>query len=113
MKASKDLVAASATPIILSVLLEGESYGYEIIRRVRMLSAGTLDWSEGMVYPALRRLEERGLLKARWVAADGERRRRYYSITTRGREELAAEREVWRTINSALVRLWRPHEWPA
>ena len=104
----KDLTAASATPMILSVLLGGESYGYEIIRTVRALSHNHLDWSEGMVYPALRRLEQKGLLKSRWVDSEAGPRRKYYSLTRRGRVALERERDAWMTVNAALQTLWGP-----
>ena len=103
----KDLVAASATPLILSVLLGGESYGYEIIREVRMLSGNQLDWSEGMIYPALRRLEEKGMLRSRWVESEAGPRRKYYSITRRGRAALADEKDAWMTVHSTLQALWK------
>jgi PadR family transcriptional regulator PadR len=102
----KDLVAASATPLILSVLLAGESYGYEIIRQVHTLSRDRLDWSEGMIYPALRRLEQRGLLKSRWVESEAGPRRKYYSITKRGRTALQGEKDAWLTVHSTLQALW-------
>ncbi len=113
MKIDKELIAASTTPLILSVLLEGESYGYEIIKKVKEASDATIDWSEGMVYPALRRLEDQGLLEARWVTPDSGRRRRYYSLTPKGRKALAAERQAWLSVHCTLTRLWRPHPWPA
>lgn len=107
----KDLVAASATPLILSVLLGGESYGYEIIRQVRVLSDNQLGWSEGMIYPALRRLEEKGMLRSRWVESEAGPRRKYYSITRRGKTALAEEKDAWMTIHSTLQALWNiePH----
>ena len=103
----KDLVAASATPLILSVLLGGESYGYEIIRQVRVLSDNQLGWSEGMIYPALRRLEEKGMLRSRWVESEAGPRRKYYSITRRGKTALAEEKDAWMTIHSTLQALWK------
>lgn len=111
MKLSKDLVAASATPLILSVLLQGESYGYEIIRRVRALSGSTIEWSEGMVYPALRRLEREDLLKARWVVSDAGRRRRYYKLTAKGVTSLEGERRAWLSVHNVLSRLWNSEPW--
>ena len=109
----KDLVAASATPLILSVLLDGENYGYEIIRRVKAVSGDQLDWSESMLYPALRRLEDRGLLKSRWVASESGPNRKYYAITRQGRSALAAERDAWMTIHTTLQALWGPKPCPA
>jgi PadR family transcriptional regulator PadR len=60
----KDLVAASATPLVLAILSEGDSYGYAIIKRVGELSGGELQWTDGMVYPLLHRLERNGLVDA-------------------------------------------------
>ena len=60
MDIGKDLVAASATPLVLSILSEGESYGYAIIKRVDELSGGELQWTDGMLYPVLHRLERNG-----------------------------------------------------
>jgi len=63
----KELVAASAEPLILSLLARGESYGYAIIQEVKARSGGKLQWTDGMLYPVLHRMEHRGLIKARWV----------------------------------------------
>lgn len=107
---SKKLVAAASTPLILAVLSEGESWGYAILRRIRALSAGRLDWNEGMLYPVLHRLERDGLVEASWGVSEENRKRRYYRVTARGREVLAAEREQWLTVHRALVDAWEaPH----
>ncbi|MCJ7804209.1 PadR family transcriptional regulator, partial [Patescibacteria group bacterium] len=63
---SKDLVAASAKTIILSLLLTGENYGYQIIKRVRRVSGGALDWSNAMLYPVLHQMEKDGLIRSQW-----------------------------------------------
>jgi DNA-binding PadR family transcriptional regulator len=102
---SKELVAASSRPIILSILAKGESYGYEIIQRVRVLSDEKLQWTDGMLYPILHRLEDAGLVRSRWGRSDSGRRRRYYSITASGKRALAAELRDWTVVNSAVVRL--------
>ena len=60
MDMGKDLVAASATPLVLAILAEGDSYGYAIIKRVAELSGGHLQWTDGMLYPVLHRLERQG-----------------------------------------------------
>ena len=67
---SKDLVAASATPLVLAILAEGDSYGYAIIKRVAELSGGHLQWTDGMLYPVLHRLERQGLVAAKWSASE-------------------------------------------
>src|SRR6185295_9554700 len=80
----KDLVAASATPLVLSILAEGESYGYAVLRRVRELSGGELDWTDGMLYPLLHRLHRLGYVTTEWRTPPEGRRRRYYAITDAG-----------------------------
>jgi len=99
---SKDLVAASATPLVLGILAGGDSYGYAIIRDIRDRSRGTLEWTEGMLYPVLHRLEAQGLVVARWEGEEGERRRKYYRITDEGRAALAALLAQWRAVDEAV-----------
>jgi len=107
MEISKDLIAASSTPLLLAILAEEDSYGYAIIQRVRELSGGRMEWTDGMLYPVLHRLERLGHIEARWEVAESGRRRKYYRITSRGRARLAKEREQWRTVNSTLRGFWR------
>src|ERR1044072_7995678 len=92
MDFGKDLVAASATPLVLAILAEGDSYGYAIIKRVTELSGGHLQWTDGMLYPVLHRLERQGHVAAKWAASENGRRRKYYRITKEGRAQLAAPR---------------------
>jgi PadR family transcriptional regulator len=106
MDLGKDLVAASATPLVLAILAEGESYGYAIIKRVSELSGGQLSWTDGMLYPVLHRLERNRLVAAKWGASAAGRRRRYYRLTKVGRAELEAERKRWRIVDDTLRRLW-------
>ncbi|MEU8393306.1 helix-turn-helix transcriptional regulator [Micromonospora sp. NPDC048842] len=106
MKVAKDLVAASATPMVLGILAEGESYGYAILRRINELSGGELDWTEGLLYPLLHRLERLGHLESSWQAVAGERKRKYYRITDRGLAELAEQRRQWDTVVGALKEIW-------
>jgi PadR family transcriptional regulator, regulatory protein PadR len=106
MKVAKDLVAASATPMVLGILVEGESYGYAILRRISELSGGELDWTEGLLYPLLHRLERFGYVESSWQSAVGERRRKYYRITDLGRAEFAEQRRQWDTVVDALKDLW-------
>ncbi|MGD8319697.1 MAG: PadR family transcriptional regulator [Gemmatimonadota bacterium] len=102
MNIGKDLVAASATPLVLAILSEGESYGYAIIKRVDELSGGELQWTDGMLYPVLHRLERNGLVEAHWGRSESGRRRKYYRITDRGTSELASQRKQWKVVNEAL-----------
>ena len=106
MDVGKDLIAASATPLVLAILAEGDIYGYAIIKRVADLSGGEMQWTDGMLYPVLHRLERQGLVAAKWVAAESGRQRKYYRITKDGRAELAAQRRKWLVVNNTLHGLW-------
>ena len=106
MSINKDLVAASSTPLVLAILTEGDSYGYAILKRVRDLSGGELNWTDGMLYPVLHRLERSGFIEARWDQAESGRRRKYYRVTDSGRDHLAEERRQWRAVDDALERIW-------
>jgi DNA-binding PadR family transcriptional regulator len=107
MAINKDLVAASSTPIVLAILAEGDSYGYAILKRVRELSGGRMEWTDGMLYPVLHRLERLGHVEARWEAAESGRRRKYYRITSRGRAQLAEERRQWQAVDATLRGIWQ------
>jgi len=102
----KDLVAASTRPMVLSVLAHGESYGYALIQRVRQLSGGRLEWSDGMLYPVLHRLEKEGLVESLWRTAENGRRRKYYRIATTGQTELARQRQQWLVVHETFRLLW-------
>jgi DNA-binding PadR family transcriptional regulator len=107
VKVAKDLVAASATPMVLGILVDGESYGYAILRRINELSGGELHWTEGLLYPLLHRLERLGHVESSWQSVAGERRRKYYRITGEGLAELAEQRRQWDTVTGALGEVWR------
>lgn len=103
---SRELVAASAAPMVLSILARGESYGYAIITRVRELSGGQMCWTDGMLYPVLHRLEAQGLVRSRWGQSETGRKRKYYELTQKGRQSLAAAQSQWRLVHGTLARLW-------
>ena len=107
MDINKDLIAASSTPLVLAILAEGDSYGYAILKRVRELSGGRIEWTDGMLYPVLHRLERTGHIQARWQVADSGRRRKYYRITPQGRSQLAEERRQWQAVDATLRGIWR------
>lgn len=106
MELGKDLVAASATPLVLAILADGDSYGYAIIKRVAELSGGHLQWTDGMLYPVLHRLERQELISSKWAESDSGRRRKYYRITKEGRAELAAQRQQWQAVDKTLRGIW-------
>ena len=106
MDLGKDLVAASATPLVLAILAEGDSYGYAIIKRVTELSGGHLQWTDGMLYPVLHRLERQGYVAAKWRASDSGRRRKYYRLTKEGRTQLEAHQKQWQVVDDTLRGIW-------
>jgi PadR family transcriptional regulator, regulatory protein PadR len=102
LEISKDLMAASSTPIVLAILADEDSYGYAILQRVRELSGGCLEWTDGMLYPVLHRLGRLGYVEARWEVAESGRRRKYYRITTQGRLQLEEQRRQWQAVDATL-----------
>jgi len=107
MHIDKDWVAGSTTPLVLAILAEGESYGYAILKRVRALSGGELEWTDGMLYPLLHRLRRLGYVTTEWRTPPEGRRRRYYTLTDDGRGALADQRRQWETVTRALNDVWR------
>ena len=104
---SKELIAASTVPLVLSVLAEGENYGYALIQRVRELSDGEIAWTEGMLYPVLHWMEDNDLVASEWKEAETGRKRRYYRLRKDGRQALQAEKQQWLTVHTTLTRLWK------
>ena len=107
MNIDKDLVAASATPLVLAILSRGESYGYAIIKRVAELSGGELQWTDGMLYPLLHRLERNGFVEASWGHSEAGRRRKYYRLTHAGAEHLDCQRRQWQVVDQTMRNIWR------
>ncbi len=106
MHIGKDLVAAAATPLVLGILTEGESYGYAILQRVNTLSNGQLEWSDGMLYPLLHRLERLGQIEATWGASPTGRSRKHYRLSSSGAAALAEHHRQWTVVSEALARVW-------
>src|SRR5690242_1759761 len=106
VRIDKDLVAASATPLVLAILAEGESYGYAILKRVRALSGGELEWTDGMLYPLLHRLLRLGYVTTEWRTPPEGRRRKYYAITDEGRAALSDQQRQWVAVTRALNDVW-------
>ena len=102
----KVLVAASVRPIMLSVLSEGEAYGYAIVQRIHNLSGGAIQWSDGTLYPVLHRLEADGLVSSSWRVAESGRKRKYYRLTTGGEKALEVEKRQWLDVHAVLAKLW-------
>jgi DNA-binding PadR family transcriptional regulator len=106
---TKELVAASTEPLILSLLSEGESYGYALIQEVKKLSGDRIAWTDGMLYPVLHRMEDEGWIQSRWGQAENGRKRKYYSLKNDGRKALKQQREQWLTVSKVFKHLWKEH----
>lgn len=102
MDISKDLIAASATPLILAILKKEDSYGYDIIKKVKEISNNEIVWTEGMLYPVLHRLEKNGFIESYWKKSEIGRRRKYYCLMEDGLLELEKQKKQWEIVHSAL-----------
>lgn len=91
---------------MLAILADGASYGYAIIKRVSELSGGALQWTDGMLYPVLHRLERSGYIEGRWGASESGRKRKYYHLTALGRAQLQEQRAQWQAVDAALRSVW-------
>ncbi|MEO8451338.1 MAG: PadR family transcriptional regulator [Gemmatimonadota bacterium] len=97
-----DLLQGTLDLILLRLLRAGPAHGWELTQSIQIVSKGTLDVNYGSLYPALRRLEARGLVTAHWAPSDNNRRARYYELTAAGRKQLLAERSEWERFSHAL-----------
>jgi DNA-binding PadR family transcriptional regulator len=104
---TRELVAASTEPLVLSILAKGESYGYALIQEVKRLSGDQIEWTDGMLYPVLHRMEREGWIGSRWAEAETGRKRKYYSIKKDGRKALKDQREQWVAICEVFNGLWK------
>src|SRR5882672_9210364 len=96
---TKELVAASAEPLVLALLTKGETYGYAIIQEIKKLSENKIEWTDGMLYPVLHRLEDKGHIKSRWAESETGRKRKYYSLKEDGKKALSKQRDQWHTVH--------------
>lgn len=102
MDISKNLIAASATPLVLAILKNQDSYGYEIIKKIKEASDDEIIWSEGMLYPVLHRLEDKGFIKSYWKKSKIGRKRKYYYLKEKGLNELKKCKKQWEVVHSTL-----------
>ena len=101
----RELKRGSAELLILALLEQRQRHGYEIGQLITDRSDGTISFHVASLYPTLYRLEDKGLIDGRWVEKAGQRRRRYYRLTAKGRKMLASQRNVWQTFFLALDRI--------
>jgi len=95
MKLDKELLKGATETVVLAVLAQEPSHGYQLVQLLKRRSKGIFGFGEGTLYPVLYRLEEKGWIKGEWEAGDGQRRRRVYRVTGRGRRQLAKRTEQW------------------
>jgi PadR family transcriptional regulator, regulatory protein PadR len=99
----KELVAASTEPLILAILAKGESYGYAIIQEITARSNNRLEWTDGMLYPVLHRMERKGWIRSRWSESETGRKRKYYAICRAGKTALSKHRADWGVISDVFA----------
>jgi PadR family transcriptional regulator, regulatory protein PadR len=93
-----DLLQGTLDMLILKALSAGPRHGYGVGQRIEQLAEDMLKVEEGSLYPALYRLEERGLIKSEWGKSENNRRARFYTLTAAGRRQLGVEQENWRLL---------------
>ncbi|HBH12410.1 MAG TPA: PadR family transcriptional regulator [Clostridiales bacterium] len=102
MDISKDLIAASSTPLILAILKNQDNYGYAIIKAIKEISNDEIIWTEGMLYPVLHRLEKDGYIESYWQKSENGRKRKYYRLKVDGLLELENQKKQWDIVHLAL-----------
>ena len=105
MEFRRELVGATTTTLILSVLQREPGHGYEIVRRVNEMSDGVFRWREGTIYPALHRLEKEGWIEGRWRKISPAKKRRVYSITDDGARALKLRTKEWEVYSVAIGKI--------
>lgn len=102
---SKNLMGATSMLMILSVLKQKDSYGYEISKILFEVSDGRIDWKAGSLYPTLKKMEKQGLIKSDWKIEDNSRARRYYTIQDKGLRKMDELREDWQLVCTIINKL--------
>ena len=102
-----DLLQGTLELLVLRLLGSGELNGWDIMQRIRLVSGEVLSVTPGALYPALHRLEERGLIAAEWGASENNRRAKFYKLTTAGRKQFESERRTWENFAGAVEAILR------
>ena len=106
---TRELKKGSAELLVLSLLEARQRHGYELGKLIERRSGGRISFRIGSLYPILCRLEDKGLIIGRWVEKKGERRRRYFRLTSEGTKVLAMQRTVWNDFVAIVNHIVRPH----
>ncbi len=104
MPQSAELLAGNLDLVILKAVSLGEVHGYGVLLRIEQISGGAILVQQGALYPALYRLEQRGLIAGRWGTSSNNRRARFYSLTPQGREQFSEEMQSWQRLVDAIAR---------
>jgi transcriptional regulator len=105
MEKQGDLVQGTLDMLVLKALARGAKHGYGVAQWIHECSNDVLHVEEGALYPALHRLELKGLLSAEWGSSDNNRRAKFYSLTAAGKKKLAEETEYWRRMSGAIAQV--------
>jgi PadR family transcriptional regulator PadR len=105
LKINSELIKGSTDMLVLSLLEEKTMYGYEIIKEMENKSEGIFELKEGTLYPLLHKLEDEGLLESQWGNGDGNRKRKYYRITPKGKRAIAEKKKEWGVYTKAVKRI--------
>jgi len=97
-----ELLQGTLDLIVLKLLRAGPANGWDLTQSIQVVSKGALDVNYGSLYPALRRLEAKGLIKGRWGVSENNRRARFYELTASGQKQLDNERQAWERFSNAL-----------
>ena len=109
MSDKADVLQGTLDLLVLKTLASmGAMHGYGVARRIEQVSGHTLVLNQGTIYPALLRLEQRGWIDSTWGVSENNRRARFYSITRKGRSELARATESWRRVAATMARFLEP-----
>ncbi len=100
-----DLPQGTLDLLILRTLALGPQHGWAISERVQQMSSDVLRIQQGSLYPALHRLERRGLIKARWGTSDNNRRAKYYELSRTGHKQLEVEKDAWEKMTAAVAQV--------
>ena len=106
-KQKTDLLQGTLELLVLRLLRSGQLNGWDIMQRIQIVTGEVLSVTPGALYPALHRLEERGLIAAEWGASENNRRAKFYKLTASGRKQLEAERETWERFTGAVEAILR------
>jgi len=107
-KIPKELMGASSIPLILSILQNDDTYGYEIMKKLKEISEGRIIWKEGSLYPVLKKMESLRYIKSYWNVKQFDRPRKYYKIMAKGNEALNDSKEDWALMQNIFTYLWTP-----